>query len=106
MAYNVFDRNMNLETDNNLQTDNAWKLILKFVNALSSKMEIGSPMAFMYFLWNPDHYTSHNFIPFWWKSFVNNATNFEALDRSIDDHDIDDENGDSIWKRWSQNLSI
>ncbi|KAF9471127.1 hypothetical protein BDN70DRAFT_776046, partial [Pholiota conissans] len=33
-------------------------------------LEIGSPMACMYLLGNPDHYTSHDFVPFWWKSYV------------------------------------
>jgi len=27
-------------------------------------------MALMYLLGNPDHYTGHIFIPFWWKSYV------------------------------------
>lgn len=63
-AYNIFDRNGNLDADDNSHTDDAQKIMLKIVNALSSKMEIGSPMASMYLLQNPDHYTSHNFIPF------------------------------------------
>ena len=89
-AYNVFERNANLELDDNSQTDNAWKLILKIVNALSSKMEIGSPMASMYLLQNPDHYTSHKFILFWWKSFVNDITRSETSDRNMrQDLDID-----------------
>ena len=33
-------------------------------------MEIGSPMASLYLLGNPDHYTSHSFVPFWWRSYV------------------------------------
>ena len=40
------------------------------VNALTAKLEIGSPMASMYLLGNPDHYTSHTFINFYWRSFV------------------------------------
>jgi hypothetical protein len=35
-------------------------------------MEIGSPMASMYLLQNPNHYTSHTF---WWKLFVNKTFN-------------------------------
>ncbi|TFK65381.1 hypothetical protein BDN72DRAFT_773396, partial [Pluteus cervinus] len=42
----------------------------KIVNQLTSKMEIGSPMASLYLLGNPDHYTSHAFKVFYWKSFV------------------------------------
>ncbi|KAJ6630459.1 hypothetical protein B0H10DRAFT_1686714, partial [Mycena sp. CBHHK59/15] len=33
-------------------------------------MEIGSPMASLYVLGNPDHYKSHKFVLFWWKSHV------------------------------------
>ena len=82
-AYNVFDRNANLDTDDKSRTDDARKLILKVVNALSSKMEIGSPMASMYLLENPDHYTSHKFIPFWWKSYVNDVAKSETSNEGI-----------------------
>jgi len=82
-AYNVFDRNANLDADDKSRTDDARKLILKIVNALSSKMEIGSPMASMYLLQNPDHYTSHQFIPFFWKSFVNEITKSEDSNENI-----------------------
>ncbi|KAF8238542.1 hypothetical protein L208DRAFT_1213342, partial [Tricholoma matsutake] len=41
------------------------------VNTMSAKLEMGSPMICMYLLGNPDHYTSHNFVPFYWLSFVN-----------------------------------
>ena len=89
-AYNVFERNANLELDDDARTDDARKLILKIVNALSSKMEIGSPMASMYLLKKPDHYTSHEFIPFWWKSFVNHVTKSETSDSSMSqNHDVD-----------------
>ncbi|KAF8798394.1 hypothetical protein BYT27DRAFT_7123395, partial [Phlegmacium glaucopus] len=54
------------------------------VNALSSKIEIGSPMAAMYLLQNPDHYVSHNFIPFLWKSFVNDVRNCDSNDKSLE----------------------
>ena len=84
-AYNIFDKNANLHADDVSRTDDARKLILKIVNALSTKMEIGSPMASMYLLQNPDHYTSHKFISFWWKSFVNETFN----GTTIHNHDID-----------------
>ena len=45
-------------------------LVTKLVNALTAKLEIGSPFACLYLLGNPDHYTSHTFINFYWKSFV------------------------------------
>ncbi|KDQ26269.1 hypothetical protein PLEOSDRAFT_1010223, partial [Pleurotus ostreatus PC15] len=48
----------------------ARKLLVKIVNNLTSKSEIGSPMASMYLLGHPDHYTSHKFVPLWWRSYV------------------------------------
>ena len=50
-------------------------LITKLINALTAKMEIGSPMASLYLLGNPDHYTSHKFIPFYWRNYVKEAKN-------------------------------
>jgi len=69
--YDIFERNDTSEQID-VKSDSARRLLLNIVNSLSSKMEIGSPMASMYLLGNPDHYTSHKFIPFWWKSYVNN----------------------------------
>ena len=45
----------------------------KIVNALSVKSEMGGPMVCMYLLGNPDHYTNHTFVPFFWYSFVAEA---------------------------------
>ena len=45
----------------------------KIVNSLAGKMEWGSPIASMYLLGNPDHYTNYTFAPFYWKSFVQEA---------------------------------
>ncbi|KAJ7270165.1 hypothetical protein B0H12DRAFT_959400, partial [Mycena haematopus] len=39
----------------------------KMVNSMSAKMEIGSPMASLYLLGNPDHYASHKYVPFAWR---------------------------------------
>ena len=60
--YDVFE---NTNKEINVKGDNTQRLLLKIVNSLSSKMEIGSPMASMYLLGNPDHYTSNTFVPFW-----------------------------------------
>ena len=40
------------------------------MNALTSKMEIGGPMASLYLLGNPDHYASHKFVTVYWKNYV------------------------------------
>ncbi|KAF8240473.1 hypothetical protein L208DRAFT_1060869, partial [Tricholoma matsutake] len=57
----------------------------KIINSLSAKMEIGSPMACMYLLGNPDHYTNYSFIPFYWKSF-----------KAIEDHDLEVEQHEKV----------
>ncbi|KAF8874501.1 hypothetical protein CPB84DRAFT_1687785 [Gymnopilus junonius] len=43
---------------------------MKIVNTLSTKLEIGSPMASLYLLGNPDYYASHSFVPFHWRPFI------------------------------------
>ena len=69
--YDVFERNK-VQLGDSVKTENdaSRRLILKIVNSLNAKMEIGSPMASMYLLGNPDHYTGHQFVCFWWKSYV------------------------------------
>jgi len=69
-AFDVYERNSELIGGGIKEQEAARKLVLKIVNSLGSKMEIGSPAACMYLLGNPDHYKSHSFVPFWWKSFV------------------------------------
>ncbi|KAJ7111112.1 hypothetical protein C8R44DRAFT_530341, partial [Mycena epipterygia] len=44
--------------------------IMQMVNSLTSKLQIGSPMASLYLLENPDRYTNMDFKPFWWRSYV------------------------------------
>ncbi|KAJ6620991.1 hypothetical protein B0H10DRAFT_1746000, partial [Mycena sp. CBHHK59/15] len=39
-------------------------------------MEIGSPMASMYILGNPDHYCSHKYMNFAWRSYVMFVKNY------------------------------
>ncbi|KZP10044.1 hypothetical protein FIBSPDRAFT_758934, partial [Athelia psychrophila] len=40
------------------------------VNGLTSKTEMGGPMACMYLLGNPDHYKSHEFTSCYWRYYV------------------------------------
>ncbi|EKM49194.1 uncharacterized protein PHACADRAFT_54128, partial [Phanerochaete carnosa HHB-10118-sp] len=49
----------------------ARKVLTQFVNSLTSQSEIGGPMACMYLLDYPDHYTSNLFQRFYWRSYVN-----------------------------------
>ena len=48
-------------------------MLTQIVNNLTSKLEIGSPMASMYLLKNPDHYTNHKFQTFYWPNYVQAA---------------------------------
>ena len=69
----IFERNETLLAGKENIHASARSLVTKMVNALTAKLEIGSPMASMYLLKNPDHYTSHTFINFYWRSFVREA---------------------------------
>ncbi|KAF4617978.1 hypothetical protein D9613_013011 [Agrocybe pediades] len=71
-AYDVYAKNSEIiGDDRDLKLgDKARQLIMKIVNSLVSKMELGSPMACLYLLDNPDHYTNHSFVPFWWRGYV------------------------------------
>ena len=50
--------------------EKARSILTKTVNTLTSKMEIGGPMASLYLLSNPDHYASHKFVTVYWKIYV------------------------------------
>ena len=69
----IFERNETLLTAKENMQNSARSLVTKMVNALTAKLEISSPMATMYLLGNPDHYTSHEFVNFYWRSFVREA---------------------------------
>ena len=107
-AYDVFEKNSELLGGNTEEKGAARKLLLKIVNALTSKMEIGSPMACLYLLENPDHYTSHIFVPFWWRTYVSevrrswpdpsenlNTDDINPID-SDDSSDTDSVNSDNV----------
>ena len=69
----VFDRNSEMLGGSLDQKEKARRLLTQIVNNLTSKMEIGGPMASMYLLKNPDHYTNHKFRTFYWPNFVRAA---------------------------------
>ena len=66
----VFQKNSEMLSGCESQHVKARKLMTKMVNAMSAKLELGSPMICLYLLGNPDHYTGHRFVPFYWLSFV------------------------------------
>jgi hypothetical protein len=66
----VFDKNSELIGGDHKRQETARRMLTQVVNALTAKMEVGGPMASLYLLKNPDHYASHSFKPFYWKSYV------------------------------------
>ncbi|PPQ65718.1 hypothetical protein CVT26_000335 [Gymnopilus dilepis] len=75
----------------------ARRTLLKIVNSLSTKLEIGSPMASMYLLGNPDHYTSHSFVPFYWKSYVRRARrDVHGFEGTADPPSLEDQGEDDL----------
>ena len=52
------------------QRETVCQLLTQIINSLTAKMEIGAPMAMMYLLSNPDHYTDHEFHAFYGKVYV------------------------------------
>ncbi|KAJ3753346.1 hypothetical protein EV360DRAFT_97053 [Lentinula raphanica] len=55
-----------------MQSPFSSRIITRVINLLSTKLELGSPMISLYLLQNPDHYTSHEFVPFYWKPLSHN----------------------------------
>jgi hypothetical protein len=66
----VFNRNSEILGGTMKTKEKARCILTKTVNALTSKMEIGGPMASLYLLGNPDHYASHEFVTVYWKNYV------------------------------------
>ncbi|KAK7007939.1 hypothetical protein R3P38DRAFT_2370624, partial [Favolaschia claudopus] len=55
-----------------------------------SKLQIGSPMASLYLLGNPDHYTNMTFKVFWWKSYISLVKRDFISDEAINSEDYED----------------
>ncbi|TFK58952.1 hypothetical protein BDN72DRAFT_781395, partial [Pluteus cervinus] len=58
------------------------QIMTRIVNSLTAKMEIGSPMASLYLLGHPDHYTSHTFTPLYWQSYVYEVSKYWNEEKS------------------------
>ena len=69
----VFQKNSEMIGGTLPSKEKARRFMTKIANLLSAKVEMGAPMICMYLLGNPDHYKSHEFIPFYWQSFVMEA---------------------------------
>lgn len=66
-VFQVFESSSEMLRGEEQNHERSRHLMRKMVNALSTKMEIGSPMASMYLLGNPDHYASHTYVNFPWR---------------------------------------
>ncbi|TFK58813.1 hypothetical protein BDN72DRAFT_781543, partial [Pluteus cervinus] len=66
----IFEKQNEMLGGTQSRHEKARQIMTKIVNSLTAKMEIGSPMASLYLLGHPDHYTSHIFTPFYWQSYV------------------------------------
>jgi hypothetical protein len=66
----VFQRNSEMLNGSLPMKEKARRFMTKVANLLSAKAEMGAPMICMYLLGNPDHYTSHSFVPFYWQNYV------------------------------------
>ncbi|KAJ7793155.1 hypothetical protein B0H13DRAFT_1935544 [Mycena leptocephala] len=75
-VFDVFERNQETSTNGAQGVDTAKTLMRQMINSMSTKMEIGSPMASMYVLGNPDHYCSHKYVNFAWRSYVTFVKNY------------------------------
>ena len=90
----TFKRNPDLLTSNIDKQIKAKKVITKVVNALTGKSEIGAPMACMYLLKHPDHYTSHRFVRFYWTIFMHEIERVWSVPLETKNHDKDDDEED------------
>ena len=78
----VFQKNGEMMGGSLPSKEKARRFMTKVANLLSAKAEMGAPMIAMYLLGNPDHYTGHTFVPFYWQPYVQEAR------RSFEDSDI------------------
>ncbi|KAF7335862.1 ATP-dependent DNA helicase [Mycena sanguinolenta] len=84
-VYDVFEKNAEFQGGDETCRENARHMLRKMVNSMSAKMEIGSPMAAMYLLGNPDHYSSHSYVPFAWRPYVQFVRNAWTTDYPLED---------------------
>jgi hypothetical protein len=81
---NVFNRNSEMIGGTLKRKERARTLLIQIVNSLTAKMEIGAPMASLYLLGNPDHYTNYEFVVLYWRSYVNEVLKSWKNDDNID----------------------
>ncbi|PPQ73943.1 hypothetical protein CVT24_012551 [Panaeolus cyanescens] len=90
--YDVWTNPNNASAEDVKDRDHVRKLVLKVVNSLTSKLELGAPFAAFRMLGYPERYTSHEFTLFYWKSYCNYVDAQHDLQSTIiDPIDNDDD---------------
>ncbi|KAJ7698785.1 hypothetical protein B0H16DRAFT_1484340 [Mycena metata] len=91
-VHDVFNRNTEVMNSGATGTNTSKNLMRQMINSMSTKLEIGSPMAAMYLLGNPDHYKSHTYVNFPWRTYVTFVQNEWKLKMGFkeDQEDLDD----------------
>ncbi|KAF9460479.1 hypothetical protein BDZ94DRAFT_1377103 [Collybia nuda] len=84
----IFERNTELLAGSLKRKDKARKIITQTVNCLTAKMEIGGPMAALYLLGHPDHYTSHKYVPVYWKNYVREVHDYMYRPKAFEDETL------------------
>ncbi|KAF9050142.1 hypothetical protein BJ165DRAFT_1342536, partial [Panaeolus papilionaceus] len=78
----TFKKHGEILNGNQPMKEKARSFMTKVVNQLSAKAEMGAPLICLYLLGNPDHYTSHIFVVFYWRPYVVEARRaFNEADR-------------------------
>ncbi|KAF8211043.1 hypothetical protein K438DRAFT_1447843, partial [Mycena galopus ATCC 62051] len=90
-VYDVFEKNSETLETGGTGLETSKTLMRQMINSMATKMEIGSPMASMYVLGNPDHYKSHEYVNFSWRPYAIFVKRFwEVLDGNPVSDDLDD----------------
>ena len=97
----VFERNPEIVNSDKSMKDKARPIITKIVNALTAASEIGGPMASMYLLKHPDHYTSHKFRVCFWKTYV-----YEVMRAWEDSDKIGEEGNTKVMLGFNKTMQI
>ena len=69
----VFQKNREIIKGSLPTKEKAHHFMTKVTSLLSAKAKINAPMISMYLLGNPDHYTDHMFILFYWQPYIQEA---------------------------------
>ena len=91
LVQEVFSCNTELLGGNKSKHEKVRSLIIKNVNALTAVLEIRGPIALMYLLKNPDHYTSHKFRICYWKGYM-----YEVMKSWNDSYKIEEEGKNKV----------